>query len=104
MPAHLSHSFHTTNHQKLESDRHLGRFLAGSLRSAFHFGGYGLDRLDCLVLELLGSFHRGAFLTALPEEDPGDLNKTNTTKEEVDGGEAVTGVRAAVRHTRRVFF
>lgn len=40
------------------------------------------------MFQLLGGFEGRALLAALPQEDTGDLDNTNASKEEVDGGKA----------------
>jgi hypothetical protein len=57
--------------------------------------GNSLDGVDSLVLELLGSGGRRTFLAALPHEDTGNLDGTNTSEEEVDGGKPTSYVALA---------
>lgn len=48
--------------------------------------GNSLDRVGGLVLQLLDGLGGTALLAALPHEDTGDLDGTNASKEEVNGG------------------
>lgn len=67
---------------------HLNGFLTSGLDSVLSLVHDGLGRVGGFVFELLGGLKGRALLAALPQEDTGDLDNTNASKEEVDGGEA----------------
>lgn len=56
------------------------------LHGALSFAGNGLDGLNSLLLNNLCGLGGGAFLATLPEQDTGDLDSSDTSKEEVHGG------------------
>jgi len=69
---------------------HLSRLpsnlLLGLLDGTLGGVGNSLDRVRGLVLQFLSSLDGTALLAALPQEDTGDLDGTNASKEEVNGG------------------
>lgn len=56
------------------------------LHGALSFARNGLDGLNGLLLNNLCCLGGGAFLATLPHQDTGNLNSSDTSKEEVDGG------------------
>ncbi len=66
----------------------LVRFHLRSLNGVLSLVYSGLGRVGEFVFELLGGLKGRALLAALPHEDTGDLDNTNASEEEVDGGKA----------------
>lgn len=70
----------------------IGLRLSGLLTSSLHSGlslvHDGLGRVGSLMLKLLSGLKGRTLLAALPHEDTGNLNNTNASEEEVDGGKA----------------
>lgn len=66
----------------------LVRFHLRSLNGVLSLVYNGLGRVGEFVFELLGGLKGRALLAALPHEDTGDLDDTNASEEEVDGGKA----------------
>lgn len=63
--------------------------LDGSLNGSLNSGGSTLGRLDSLLLDILGCALGGALEALAVHVDTGDLDNTNTSEEEVDGGKPV---------------
>lgn len=92
--------------QPLLSRTDLSRLLASGLHSVLGRTDSGLGGIGGLMLHILSSLQGRALLAAAPQEDTGNLNNTNTSKEEVDGSEPGTsqlGIKTPVMggRTRR---
>lgn len=60
--------------------------LDGALDSTLDSGGSTLGRLNSLLLDILGGALGGALEALAVHVDTGDLDNTNASEEEVDGG------------------
>lgn len=69
--------------------------LNSSLHGALSLAHNGLGRVGSFVFELLGGLKGRALLAALPHDDTGNLNDTNASEEEVNGGEPKESVKLA---------
>jgi hypothetical protein len=80
------------SHSNTESSAYLSgllNLLDDLLSGTLSLVGDSLDGGNGLLLELLGGLNGRAVLAALPQEDTGNLNGTNTSEEEVDSGKPV---------------
>lgn len=66
----------------------LSGLLTSSLHGVFSLVHDSLGRVCNFVLELLSGLKGRTLLAALPQDDTGNLNDTNASEEEVNGGKA----------------